>query len=82
MGVLKQFQKDIFRILRSLARIPWDTGIPLGGKGRFFTFHCEFNWNSKSNEALIDCRDDFYYFQKKITSFQQLLDVQLTKYWI
>ena len=43
MGVLKQFQKDIFSILCSLARIPWDTGIPLGGKGRFFTFHCEFN---------------------------------------
>ena len=38
MGVLKQFQKDIFHILRSLARIPWDNGIPLGGKVVFLPF--------------------------------------------
>ena len=33
--VLKQFQKNLFRMLRSLARISWDTGVPLGAKGCF-----------------------------------------------
>ena len=36
--VLKQFPKNIFHILRSLARISWDTGVPFGGKVCFFPF--------------------------------------------
>ena len=42
MMVLKQFQKNIFLMLRSLARISWDTGVPLGGKGCFFPFITNF----------------------------------------
>ena len=30
-------------ILRSLARISWDTGVPLGGKGCFFPFITNFS---------------------------------------
>ena len=37
MVVLKQFQKNLFHMLHSLARILWDTGVPLGGK-------CCINW--------------------------------------
>ena len=40
--VLKQFQKNLFHMLRSLARISWDTGVPLGGKGCFFPFITNF----------------------------------------
>ena len=42
MVVLKQFQKNLFHILRSLTRISWDPGVPLGGKGRFFPFITNF----------------------------------------
>ena len=42
MVVLKQFQKNLFHILPSLARILWDTGVPLGGKGCFFPFITNF----------------------------------------
>ena len=42
MVVLKQFQKNIFQIWRGLARISWDAGIPLGGKGFFFSFIMSF----------------------------------------
>ena len=42
MVVLKQFQKNIFHMLRSLARILWDTGFPLGGKGSFFPLITNF----------------------------------------
>ena len=38
MVVLKQFQKNLFHMLRSLARISWDTSVPLGGKRVFFSF--------------------------------------------
>ena len=41
--VLKQFQKNIFHILRSLGRISWDTGVPLGGKSCFFPFITNFS---------------------------------------
>ena len=41
MVVLKQFQKNLFCMLRSLARISWDSGVPLGGKG-FFHFITNF----------------------------------------
>ena len=57
MVVLKQFQKNLFHMLRSLARISWDTGVPLGGKG-FFSFHYEFsNRSGKSSKALIDFKE-------------------------
>ena len=42
MVMLKQFQKNLFHILRSLAKISWDTGVPLGGKGCFFPFITNF----------------------------------------
>ena len=57
MVVLNQFQKNLFHMLRSLARISWDTGVPLGGKG-FFSFHYEFsNRSGKSSKALIDFKE-------------------------
>ena len=31
MVVLKQFHKNLFHMLRSLAKVSWDTGVPLGG---------------------------------------------------
>ena len=42
MVVLNQFQKNLFHMLRSLARISWDTGVPLGGKRGFFPFITNF----------------------------------------
>ena len=42
MVVLKPFQKNIFHMLRRLARILWGTGGPLGGKGCFFPFITNF----------------------------------------
>ena len=42
MVVLKQFQKNFYHMLRSLARILWDTGVPLGGKGWFSPFITNF----------------------------------------
>ena len=40
--VLKQFQKYLFHMLRSLARISWDTGVRLGRKGCFYPFITNF----------------------------------------
>ena len=56
-------------MLRSLARISWDTGVLLGGKGCFFPFIANFliEVANQAKHYLI-CRDDFYYFQLKITS--------------
>ena len=42
MVVLKQFQQNLFHMLRALARISGDTRIPLGGKGCFFPFITNF----------------------------------------
>ena len=42
MVVLKQFQKTLFHMLRSLAKILWDTGVLLGGKGCLFLFITNF----------------------------------------
>ena len=42
MVVLKQFQKNLLHMLRSLVRISWNTGVPLGGKGCFFPFITNF----------------------------------------
>ena len=42
MVVLKQFQKNLFHMLRSLAGISWDTGVPLGEKDCFFPFIISF----------------------------------------
>ena len=42
MVVLKQFQKNLFHVLRSLVRISWDTGVPLGGKDCFYSFISNF----------------------------------------
>ena len=42
MVVLKQFQKNLFHMLRSLVSISWETGVPLGGKGSFFPFITKF----------------------------------------
>ena len=42
MVVLKKFQKNLFRMLLSLAKISWDTGVPLGAKGCFFPFITNF----------------------------------------
>ena len=46
MVVLKQFKKNLFHMLRSFARISWDTGVPLGGKGCIFPFikNTEYNY--------------------------------------
>ena len=41
MVVIKQFEKSLFHILCSLARISWDAGVPLGEKG-FFPFILNF----------------------------------------
>ena len=41
MVVIKQFEKNLFHILCSLARIAWDTVVPLGEKG-FFPFILNF----------------------------------------
>ena len=57
MVVLKQFQKNLFTILRSSARILWDTRVPLGGKGCFSSFITNF-LIEVANEA-----DDFYFLQ-------------------
>ena len=64
MVVLKQFQKNLFHMLRSLARISWDTGVALGGKGCFFPFNTNF-LIEVANQAkpYLICRDDFCYFQ-------------------
>ena len=42
MVVLKQSQKESFHMLRSLATISGDNGVPLGGKGCFFPFITNF----------------------------------------
>ena len=42
MMVLKQFQKNLIHMLRRLARVSWDTGVPLGGKGWFSPFITNF----------------------------------------
>ena len=42
MVVLKQFQNKLVLMLHSLARISWDTGVPLGRKGCFFPFITNF----------------------------------------
>ena len=42
MAASKPFQKNIFRMLRNLARISWEKGAPLGGKGCFFPFITNF----------------------------------------
>ena len=42
MVVLKEIQKNLFHMLRSLARTSWDTRVPLHGKGRFFPFITNF----------------------------------------
>ena len=43
MVVLKQFQMNLFHMLRSLARILWGTGVPLAGKGYFFPCNYKFS---------------------------------------
>ena len=35
MVVLKQVQNNLFHMLRSLVRISWETGVPVGGKDYF-----------------------------------------------
>ena len=64
MVVLKQFQTNLSHMLRSLARILWETGVPLGGKDCFFPFITNFliEVENQAKHQLI-CRDDFYYFQ-------------------
>ena len=53
-GGVKTISKNLFHMLRSLARISWDTGVSRAGKSCFF-FHYKFsNWSSKSGKALID----------------------------
>ena len=47
MVVLKQFQKNLFHVLRSLARISWDTGVPLGGKSFIMNFLIEVTNQAK-----------------------------------
>ena len=42
MVALRQFPKNHFHMLTSLARISWDTGVTLGGKGCFFLFVTNF----------------------------------------
>ena len=42
MVLLKQFQNNLFHMLPSLARISWDTGVPLGGKSCFFPLITNF----------------------------------------
>ena len=42
MVVLKQSPKNLFHMLQSLARISWDTDVPLGVKGCFFPFITNF----------------------------------------
>ena len=42
MVALKQFQKNLFHMLRSLEKISWDIGVSLGGKGCFFPFITNF----------------------------------------
>ena len=59
MVVLKQFQKNLFHMLHSLARILWDTGVPLGGKGCFFLHYKFSNWSAKSSKALIELQECF-----------------------
>ena len=68
-------------MLRSLARTPWDTDVPLGGKGCFFLLITNFLIEVENQvKHLLICMDDFYYFQWKITSLSQFLGVQKTKY--
>ena len=43
MVVLKQFQMNLFHMLRSLARILWGTGVRLDGKDCFFPFNYKFS---------------------------------------
>ena len=40
--LVKQFQKNLFHMLLSLARISWDTGVLLVGNGCFFPFITNF----------------------------------------
>ena len=42
MAASKPFQKNLFHMLRNLARISWDKGARLGGKGCFFPFITNF----------------------------------------
>ena len=42
MVVLRLFQKNLFYMLRSLARISLGTGVPLGGKVSFLPFIMNF----------------------------------------
>ena len=42
MVVLKKFQKNLFHMLRRLARYSWDTGVSLGEKDSFCPFITNF----------------------------------------
>ena len=86
MVVLKQFQKNIFHMLHSLARILFDTGAPLGGKGYFFPFITSFlietanqasiNWLVRmifitSNRKLL-LFDNFWSFKTQNTEYNYI----------
>ena len=62
MMVLKQFQKNLFHKLRSLAKILWNTGVLLAGKRVLSPFITNFLFEV-ANQAkhLFISRDNFYY---------------------
>ena len=74
MVVLKQFQKNLFHILRSLARISWNTGVLLAGKGCLSPFITNFLFEVAKH--LFICRDNFCYFliesYNSLTTFGRL----------
>ena len=78
MVVLKQFQKNLFQMLYSLARISWEIGVPLGGKGCFFPFitNCQINWIVGmifiTRNRKLHLFDNFWTFKTQNTEYKYL----------
>ena len=76
MVVLKQFQKNLFHMLCSLARISWEAGVPLGGKDCFLPFitNCQISVGM----IFITCNrklhlfDNFWTFKTQNTEYKYL----------
>ena len=60
MVVLKRFQKNLFHMFHSLARISWDTCVSLQVEQVVFPFHYEFsNSSGKSSKTLVNLQGLF-----------------------
>ena len=67
MVVLKEFQRNLSYMLRSLARILWDNDAPLGGKGCFFL--CVSNFLIEVANQAKYCKMIFITSNRKLHPF-------------